>query len=30
MEEANQMLEYVKSKSPFRDWKIFQLVKMPV
>jgi hypothetical protein len=29
MEEASDMLEYVKNKSPDRKWKIFQLVSVP-
>jgi hypothetical protein len=30
IEEANDMLEYVKTKSSDHDWKIFQLVKMSI
>jgi hypothetical protein len=28
LDEAKDMLEYVKTKSPDHDWKIFQLVKV--
>jgi hypothetical protein len=30
IDEAKELLEYVKKKSPNHDWKIFQLVKMPI
>lgn len=29
MKEAEEFLEYVKAKSPDRDWKIFMLVEVP-
>lgn len=29
LKEAKKFLKYVKSQSPDKDWKIFQLVEVP-